>query len=28
MSAPVSILRRRNVDLGRLWTDLQRWHRP
>jgi len=26
-SESVSILRRRNVDLGRLWADLQRWHR-
>ena len=26
-SESVRILRRRNVDLGRLWTDLQRWHR-
>jgi hypothetical protein len=23
----VRILRRCNVDIGRLWTDLQRWHR-
>ncbi len=26
-SASVRILRRCNVDLCRLWTDLQRWHR-
>jgi hypothetical protein len=26
-SESVRILRRCNVDLGRLWTDLQRWHR-
>jgi hypothetical protein len=26
-SESVHILRRGNVDLGRLWTDLQRWHR-
>lgn len=26
-SESVRILRQRNVDLGRLWTDLQRWHR-
>ena len=26
-SESVHILRRGNVDVGRLWTDLQRWHR-
>jgi len=26
-SEAVQILRRGHVDLGRLWTDLQRWHR-
>jgi hypothetical protein len=26
-SESVRILRRCNVDLCRLWTDLQRWHR-